>query len=112
MEISQYEQNEIVILVVSGSLVQDSVSSVFAEKIRQVVAEGKRKVVVDMAEVNWMDSAGIGILLGGFITLHNHSGDLRLARPKKKIRNLLEITNLCSVVRVFKTLEEAIKSYV
>jgi anti-sigma B factor antagonist len=81
------------------------------ERIRQVVAEGKKKIVLDMSEIAWMDSVGIGILVACFMTVRNRFGELKVARPTKKIKMLLEVTNLLAVIRTFDTVEAAVESF-
>jgi anti-sigma B factor antagonist len=67
--------------------------------------------VVDLGKVKFMNSSGIGILMGGMTTMRNAGGDLRICRASKKINNLLVVTQLITVFKHFKTLEEAIGSY-
>lgn len=110
MDIAQQEHNDVLVLAVKGSLVRYPESSPLIETIR-LAAEAKKKVVIDMAEVDWMDSVGIGILLACFMTVRNRSGELKVARPTKKIMKLLEVTNLLSIIRTFDTVEAAVESF-
>ena len=68
-------------------------------------------VVVDLAQVDWMNSTGLGILISGYTTLRNNDGLLKLANVTDKIQSLLTITKLVSVFEAFDSVDDAVKSF-
>jgi anti-sigma B factor antagonist len=81
------------------------------ERLHQLIDEGKKKVVVDLSGVSWMNSSGLGILIGGLTTMRNAGGDLKLAGTTDKVQNLLMVTKLITIFESYDTIEEAVASY-
>src|SRR5262245_55811963 len=76
-----------------------------------VVAGGQRRLVVDMAEVEFVDSSGLGSIVGVLKAARQAGGDLRIARPTGQLRSVLELTMLDRVLRPYETVEEALTGY-
>jgi anti-sigma B factor antagonist len=81
------------------------------EKLHELIEDGKKNIVVDLSKVKFMNSSGLGMLIGALTTMRKADGDLRIANATDKIESLLVITKLVTVFKHFKTLEEAIESY-
>ena len=81
------------------------------EKLHELIEEGKKNVVVDLSKVKFMNSSGLGMLIGALTTMRKAGGDLRIANATDKIESLLIITKLVTVFKHYKTLEEAIESF-
>jgi anti-sigma B factor antagonist len=77
------------------------------EKLVELVSEGHRKVVVDLEEVDFLDSTGLGVLVGGLKRLRSHGGDLMLVSTQARILKVFEITGLTGVFRISSTVDEA-----
>lgn len=82
-------------------------ASLLNDKLHELIEAGKTKVVVDLGSVDWMNSSGLGILIGGLTTMRNSGGDLKLANITDRIQSLLMITKLLTVFETFETIEEA-----
>jgi anti-anti-sigma factor len=80
-------------------------------RLGQVVADGARRVVVDLGEVPFIDSSGLGALIGGLKAARQAGGDLRLARPAQQAQTILELTTLNRVLRPYATVEEALAGF-
>lgn len=78
--------------------------------VNGVLEQGARQIVVDLAGVNYIDSSGIGQLVSAYTMTRNSGGDLVLAALQKKVRDLLTITKLITVFRVFDSKDEAVAS--
>jgi anti-sigma B factor antagonist len=61
------------------------------------MGKGNKKILLNLAEANYIDSSGIGVLVGSFSTVHSQGGELKLVNPSKRIRDLLQITKLYSL---------------
>ena len=81
------------------------------EKLHELIEEGKVNVVADLGKVNFMNSSGLGMLIGGLTTMRKADGDLRIANASNKIESLLVVTKLITVFKHYKTLDEAVESY-
>ncbi len=82
-----------------------------AQRLREVLRgalEKVNKVVVDLSEVRFIDSTGLGVLIGGLRRAREKGGDLVLASPSERVKRILEITNLTQVLPSFDQVEEAI----
>jgi anti-sigma B factor antagonist len=81
------------------------------EKLHELIEDEKVNVVAGLGKVNFMNSSGLGMLIGGLTTMRKAGGDLRIANASDKIESLLVITKLITVFKHFKTVDEAVKSY-
>lgn len=81
------------------------------KQLSQTVAEGRRRIVVDLEDVSFIDSSGLGALVGGLKSARQAGGDLRLARPREQARVILQLTTLEKVLRPYPSLEEALAGY-
>lgn len=86
-------------------------ASLLNDKLHELIEANKVNIVADLAKVDWMNSSGLGILIGGLTTMRNNNGDLKLARITDRIQSLLMITKLMSVFDTHDDLESAIASF-
>jgi anti-sigma B factor antagonist len=112
MRLTDRMQNNIVILQPKGKIMGGPDTSLLHDKLHEYIEQNKRQVVIDLAEVDWMNSTGLGILIAGYTTLRNHQGELKLANVTDKIQSLLTITKLVTVFEAYDSVDEAIKSFV
>ncbi len=81
------------------------------EKLHELIGQDKTNVVVDLGKVKFMNSSGLGMLIGALTTMRKAGGDLRIANATDKIESLLIITKLITVFKHYKSLDEAIESF-
>jgi anti-anti-sigma factor len=81
------------------------------QRLAETVAAGHPRLVVDLSGVEFMDSTGLGSLVGGLKAARLAGGDLRLARPPEQARTILQLTTLDRVLRPYATTEEALAGY-
>jgi anti-sigma B factor antagonist len=81
------------------------------EELHKLIDAGKNKVVVDLGEVKFMNSSGLGMLIGALTTVRNAGGNLKLARASDKIEQLLVVTKLVTVFEHFDAVDEALGSF-
>lgn len=99
--------NAIAIVKLEGRL--DFMSCVDArEKFSQAVKGGNRNLIVDLGDVSFIDSSGLGSLVGGLKTARQAGGDLRLARPTEQAASVLKLTSLDQVFRMHPSVEDAL----
>jgi len=111
MNLKEKEMNGVVILELSGKVMGGPDANLLSEKLHELVNKEKTKVVADLSKVSWMNSSGLGILIGGLTTMRNSGGDLKLVNVTDRIKSLLIITKLITIFEAFETLEDAIKSF-
>jgi len=81
------------------------------EKLHELIDQGKKNVVVNLSKVKFMNSSGLGMLIGGLTTLRKAGGDLRIANASDKIESLLMVTKLITVFKHFRSVDEAVASF-
>lgn len=86
-------------------------SSVFRDTLRELVAKGQKKVLLNLADVSYIDSSGIGELVSGFTSVTNQGGQLKLLNLNKRVKDLLQITKLYTVFEVFEDEAAAVRSF-
>jgi anti-sigma B factor antagonist len=111
MEMKEEKQGDVLIVHLNGELMGGEDTLAFQERVYQAIREVCVNVVVDMAEVKWMNSAGLGILMACLTTLRGSEGDLRLANVPERVKRPLEITKLDGIIRTFRSIEDAVKSF-
>ena len=79
--------------------------------VSECVAAGQSRIVVDLSAITFMDSSGLGALIGGLKTARQTGGDLRIAAPTEQVSTVLGLTNLDRVLRPFATVEDAIDAW-
>lgn len=111
MKLTDRELNNIVILEPKGKIMGGPDASLLHDKLYELIENDRKKIVIDLSGVEWMNSTGLGILISSYTTLRNHEGELRLANVTDKIRSLLIITKLVTVFDSHDSVEEAVKSF-
>ena len=110
MKLTDREQNGVVILEPKGKIMGGPDASLLHDKLHEFLEAGKKKVVIDLAKVEWMNSTGLGILISTYTTLRNNNGELKLANVTDKIQSLLTITKLVTVFDTHDSVDEAVKA--
>lgn len=105
------ERYNCVVIEFSGNVMGGPDAVSLNENLHKLIEQDKKNVVVDLGSVKFMNSSGLGMLIGALTTMRNAGGDLRIAAATDKIESLLIITKLITVFQNFKTLDEAVKSY-
>ena len=101
----------VTVLQLSGRITLGEESSQLRTKIKDVLGQGNTRLVLDLAEVAYIDSAGLGTLVAGFTSAQNQGANMKLANLTKRFDELLHITKLVTVFDVYKTVEDALKSF-
>ena len=109
MNYSVSEQKGVVVLSLIGKIMGGPEATEINEKFNQLIDQKKLKIVIDLLNVEWMNSSGLGILIGAATLLRNNNGHLRLINVSDRIQNLLKITKLSGIFEVKDSLEDAMK---
>jgi anti-sigma B factor antagonist len=111
MELKQSERNGVVVFELQGKIIGGPDATLINDKIHDLVEKGKSKVVADLSKIEWMNSSGLGILIGALTTMRNAGGNLKLASITDRIKSLLTITKLINVFETYDSIEEAVQSF-
>jgi anti-sigma B factor antagonist len=97
MKASTRQVGGITIVDLSGRITLGEGSVVLRDTIRDLVSKEKTKILLNLADVTYIDSSGIGELVSAFTTVRNQNGELKLLKLTKKVHDLLQITKLYTV---------------
>ena len=111
MNFSVSEKAGIVLLSLKGKIMGGPEATEINDKINQLLDENKLKIIMDLKQVEWINSSGIGILINTNTVLRNNYGSLRLICLSDKIKNLLKITKLDTIFKIFDTYKDALASF-
>ncbi len=111
MSYSVDEKDGVVCIALNGKIMGGPEATEINEKINLLLDEHKLKILVDLKNVDWMNSSGLGILIGAVTVIKNNNGALRLIHVSDRIKNLLRITKLDTVFEIHDTYEAAIASF-
>jgi anti-sigma B factor antagonist len=99
------------VIDVAGRITLGEGSSALRETLRDMVAKNQNKILLNLADVTYIDSSGIGELVSGYTTVTNTGGSLKLLNLNKRVKDLLQITKLYTVFEVHEDEAAAIRSY-
>ena len=105
------EIGEIVIVDFSGKITLGEGSSTLRQTIRGLIDGGHRKIVLNLFDVDYIDSSGIGELVSGYTTVRNAEGEMKLLHLTKRVHDLLQITRLFTVFDVQSDEQSALRSF-
>ena len=111
MKLKSDRHGSVVVIELKGKIMGGPDSAVFRDELKRHLDEGVKRVIVDLGKVDWMNSSGLGILIGGLTTVKNSDGEMKLARVTEKIKSLLMITKLVQVFEAYDSVEDAIASF-
>ncbi len=111
MKLTTYDKYTAVVLELKGDITGTAKDLEFSDTLQKLIAEGKKNIIIDLKETGFVNSSGLGMLIGGYTTVKNGGGDLKLANATEKIESLLVITKLTSIFTNYNSVDEAVKSF-
>ncbi len=111
MGIKEEKKGNVLILTLEGELMGGPEAETFQTTIYRAVEEEAVNIVLDMEQVKWMNSSGLGMIMGALTTLRSSGGDLRMANVSERVHRPIEVTRLDSVIKIYKDRDEAVASY-
>ena len=111
MKASTRQVDGITVVDLSGRITLGEGSVVLRDTVRDLLAKGDRKMLLNLGEVTYIDSSGIGELVSAFTTVRNQGGELKLLNLTKKVHDLLQITKLYTVFDIKDDEATAISSF-
>jgi len=111
MKTSTRQVDGVTIMDCSGRITLGEGSVILRDAVRDLLAKGQKKLLLNLGEVTYIDSSGIGELVSAFTTVRNQGGELKLLNLTKKVHDLLQITKLYTVFDVKEEETSAIKAF-
>jgi anti-sigma B factor antagonist len=111
MHIDQRSVGDVVVLDLKGKITLGEGDELLKDKVNSLVNQGHRKIVLNLAEVPYIDSAGLGEIVRTYTTVSRQGGSLKLLNLTKRITDLLSITKLLTVFETFESENEAVRSF-
>lgn len=105
------DSGNVSVIDISGRITLGEGSTMMREMLRDLLDKGQNKIVLNLADVNYIDSSGIGELVSGYTTVKNQGGELKLLNLTKKVHDLLQITKLYTVFEVHSDEQTAVRSF-
>jgi anti-sigma B factor antagonist len=111
MTVVERRSGDVTILDLKGRLVFDEGDRVFRAHVDKLLAEGRTSIIVNLQEVTYVDSCGVGVLVAKYVSLRRLGGDLRFLHLTPKSLRLMEISKLVDIFRVYEDEAQAIASF-
>jgi anti-sigma B factor antagonist len=111
VKISPRQIGDVTVIDAAGRITLGEGSTVFRETIKDLVAKGQKKILLNLADISYIDSSGIGEMVSGFTSVSNAGGRLKLLNLTKRVQDLLQITKLYTVFEVFDDEAVALSSF-
>jgi anti-sigma B factor antagonist len=102
---------DVTVIDAAGKITLGEGASLFRDTIRDQASQGKKKLLLNLRDVSYIDSSGIGEMVSGFTTVTNNGGQFKLVGLSSRIKGLLQITKLHTVFDVFDDEAEAVRSF-
>lgn len=111
VKLSTRQVGDVTVIDVAGRITLGEGSSVLRDAMRDLVSKNQKKILLNLGDVSYIDSSGIGELVSGFTTVTNSGGALKLLNLNKRVKDLLQITKLYTVFDVHEDEAGAIRSF-
>jgi anti-sigma B factor antagonist len=111
IKLSSRQVGDVTVVDAAGRITLGEGSSALRDTLRDMVAKGQKKILLNLSEVSYIDSSGIGELVSGFTTVTNQGGSLKLLGLTKRVKDLLQITKLYTVFDVHDDEASAVRSF-
>ena len=111
MQINERQVGEVTILDLKGKITLNEGDEVLKDKINSLILQNRKRILLNLAEVPYIDSAGLGEIVRTYTTVSRQGGQLKLVNLTKRITDLLMITKLLTVFETFDVEQDALKSF-
>jgi anti-sigma B factor antagonist len=111
VKLTTRQVGDVTVVDAVGRITLGEGASTFRDTIRDLASSGHRKILLNLGEVSYIDSSGIGEMVSGFTTVTNQGGVVKLLNLTKRVKDLLQITKLYTVFEVFDDEAAAVRSF-
>jgi anti-sigma B factor antagonist len=111
LRMTDKDVNGVTVVTLDGRIVLGEESHFLREKLKSLLAGGKKKIVLNMADVNYIDSTGLGTLVAAHVTAKTQGASVRLCLLGKKFHEVMQMTRILTVFDVYDTEADAVSSF-
>ena len=111
MAVKEKIKGDVAVLAVSGKLMGGSETKEVHEKVKSLLADGIKNIVIDLAKVKWVNSSGLGVLISCLTSVQNSEGTLKIAGATDKVNSLFMMTKLITVFDAYESVDRAIATF-
>jgi anti-sigma B factor antagonist len=111
VKLTSRQVGDVTVVDAAGRITLGEGARVFRDTIRDLTAKGNKKLLINLSEVSYIDSSGIGEMVSAFTSVTNAGGQLKLLGLSKRVKDLLQITKLYTVFEAFDDETEAVRSF-
>jgi anti-sigma B factor antagonist len=111
VQLTTRQVGDVTVIDAAGRITLGDGSSAFRDLIKDMVGKGSKKILLNLGEVSYIDSSGIGELVSAYTTVSNSGGDLKLLNLNKRVKDLLQITKLYTVFQVHEDEAAGVRSF-
>ncbi|HUA57349.1 MAG TPA: STAS domain-containing protein [Verrucomicrobiae bacterium] len=105
------QSGDVALVDLAGKITLGEGSGLVRNTIKDLLGAGKRNILLNLSEVTYMDSAGLGEIVGSYATIANAGGAVKLLNPQGKVKDLLQVTKLYTVFETFTDEANAVRSF-
>jgi anti-sigma B factor antagonist len=111
LQISIRESGDVTILDLRGRSTIDGESELLDNRLRKLIANGVRRVLLNLTDLTQVDSSGVGVIIDTYISLRDQGGDLKLLCPRGRVREVLRVLRLLEIIPYFENETKALVSF-
>lgn len=111
MNVDLKEIGDVTVMAIKGNMMGGPETISVHDTVKELINQGKTKVVLDLSQVKWMNSSGLGTMMGCLTSLKNSQGDLKLSGVTEKVKSLFMITKLITLFETYDSYEDAAKAF-
>jgi anti-sigma B factor antagonist len=111
VKLTTRQVGDVTVIDATGRITLGEGASAFRDTVRDLAAKGTKRILVNLGDVSYIDSSGIGELVSGFTTVTNGGGQLKLVGLSRRVKDLLQITKLYTVFDVYDDEAAAVRSF-
>lgn len=102
---------DVAVVAIKGNLMGGKETDSCHEEVKNLLRDGKKKIVADLSSVKWMNSKGLGMLMACLTSVRNAEGVFKISGSSDKVKSLLMITKLITIFETYNSVEEAVDSF-
>jgi len=111
MQVTEQRIGDVTVLGLAGRLILDEGETPLKSAVDALAAMGRVKIVLDLSQVSYMDSAGVGMIVAKYVSVHRLGGTVKLLNIPERVVKVMQITKLLAVFEVFDAQDEAVRSF-
>lgn len=109
--IKETAHGDVVLLSLSGKMMNGPESVDLYPYVKQMIADGKKQVIVDMGKIKWFSSTGLGALMASYASLKNSGGEMKIARPTRRIYSVFYQMELNNFFDTYDKIDDALNAF-